>query len=53
MIEKVVVGLVSALLSGALSLGVAAANTSGRLSAVEKSLERIEQRLDGFARGAK
>lgn len=49
MIEKVLVGVVSAMLSGALSVGITAANTAGRLQQVESSLARIENRLDAMA----
>lgn len=50
--EKIVVGVVSAMLSGALSVGITAANTAGRLTQVERTLDRIETRLDALVGAA-
>lgn len=51
--EKIVIGLASALLSGALSWGLSSANTAGRLESVERTLVRIESRLDNLAKKEK
>lgn len=48
--EKVVIGLMSALLGGALSAILDAANTAGRLTSIERAVERIETRLDSLGR---
>lgn len=47
--EKIIIGALSAMLSGGFSLAWNTANTAGRLSAVESALERIEHRLDAIA----
>ena len=44
--ERVIVAVISALCGGALSAMLTAANTAGRLTAVEGALTRIESRLD-------
>lgn len=50
--EKLVLAVISALSGGALSGMLTAANTAGRLTAVEGTLVRIEQRLDSvFQKG--
>lgn len=45
MLEKVLVGLVSGLLSAALAYGNAASRFEGRVDGIEKALLRIEARL--------
>lgn len=52
MTDRIIVAVISALAGGALSALLTAANTAGRLTAVESTLIRIEQRLDTFG-GAK
>lgn len=49
--EKLVVALASAMVSGGLTVALTAGNVSGRLTSVEKSLERIEVRLDAINGG--
>lgn len=44
--DKALAMVVSAMLSGGLTVAMNTANTGGRLTAVENSLARIELRLD-------
>jgi hypothetical protein len=46
--EKILIGLVSALIGGAGNSALEGRYTSGRLEAIEKAVQRMEQRLDAL-----
>jgi hypothetical protein len=46
MTEKILIAIVSGLISVSGTLGIKAVNFEGRMSAIEHSLERIESKLE-------
>lgn len=48
--EKIIVGALSAMLSGGLTVALNNANTAGRLDGIERAVIRIENRLDSMQR---
>lgn len=47
--DKIIIAMASTLVSAGLTTVTMTANWTGRLTAVEQSLTRIEQRLDAIA----